>query len=149
MLAWLARCCCCAGRRHDQSQRGPAGAPRSVQMTDRGASYVRLQQALDQAAQQMAQATAAAASRRADETAEGDSKPEEAVEAAEAAMRRVWEAWKLEPPAVREAIERIPPEARTKVHVLAEHGVTFIPLEARGAAPQAACARPWGTGETR
>ena len=30
-------------------------------MTDRGASYVRLQQALDQAAQQMAQATAAAA----------------------------------------------------------------------------------------
>ena len=64
MLAWLARCCCCAERRHDQSQRGPAGAPRSVQMTDRGASYVRLQQALDQAAQQMAQATAAAAAQQ-------------------------------------------------------------------------------------
>ena len=64
MLSWLARCCCCAERRHDQSQRGPAGAPRSVQMTDRGASYVRLQQALDQAAQQMAQATAAAAAQQ-------------------------------------------------------------------------------------
>ena len=33
-------------------------------MTDRGASYVRLQQALDQAAQQMAQATAAAAAQQ-------------------------------------------------------------------------------------
>ena len=55
MLSWLARCCGCGGRHHDQSQRAPAGAPRSVQMTDRGASYVRLQQALDQAAQQMAQ----------------------------------------------------------------------------------------------
>ena len=61
MLSWLARCCGCGVRHHDQSQRAPAGAPRSVQMTDRGASYVRLQQALDQAAQQMAQATAAAA----------------------------------------------------------------------------------------
>ena len=64
MLSWLARCCGCADRRRDQSQRGPAGAPRSVQMTDRGASYVRLQQALDQAAQQMAQATAAAAAQQ-------------------------------------------------------------------------------------
>ena len=55
MLSWLARCCGCGVRHHDQSQRAPR-APRSVQMTDRGASYVRLQQALDQAAQQMAQA---------------------------------------------------------------------------------------------
>ena len=64
MLSWLARCCGCGVRHHDQSQRAPAGAPRSVQMTDRGASYVRLQQALDQAAQQMAQATAAAAAQQ-------------------------------------------------------------------------------------